>query len=136
MTLGQRLRERRRELDKTLKDVASAAEISIPYLSDMERDKARPPLDTLGKIATALNLTTTTLLDGIDGFGEKDEFPILPAGLQLLKDHPTLGEGIDGDWIHTLLRVDYRGRRPETMQDWYALYATLKSIYEESKKSG
>lgn len=135
MKLGERLRERRRQLRMTLKDVAEEAKISIPYLSDVERDKAQPPLDTLTRIASALETTTMALLDGVDGFGARDEISLLPLGLQELKEHPVFGAEITDDWLRTLARVDYRGKRPETMKDWLLLHQTLKTIYSDDSKA-
>ena len=134
MTLGERLRERRKQLRMTLKDVAVGAKISIPYLSDVERDKAQPPLDTLVGISTALDTTVTTLLDGVEGFGEKEELPTLPPGLQELKNHLVFGPEMSDEWIRTLTRVDYRGKRPETFADWLKLHTILKSMIGDEEK--
>jgi XRE family transcriptional regulator, regulator of sulfur utilization len=133
MTLGEHLRERRKQLGKTLKDVATGASISIPYLSDVERDKAQPPLGTLSGIAAALDTTVTALLEGVEGFGEREEFPTLPSGLQELKDHPVFGAEMSEEWIRTLTRVDYRGKRPETFADWLKLHTILKSMIGEER---
>lgn len=131
MTIGQRLRDRRNQLDIPLRTVAGAAGISIPYLSDLERDNGLPPLDTLFRITEALGTTINAILTGVEGFdalGASNAFP-LPPGLQELIAHPVLGAGLDEEWIRTLMRIDYKGKRPARMQDWAALYGTLKAIF-------
>lgn len=69
MTIGQRLRDRRLELGRTLAEVSGPAEISVGYLSELERGLAMPPLDTLSRIAGSLETSPILLLVGVDGFG-------------------------------------------------------------------
>lgn len=66
-TLGERIRARRQRAGWKLKDLARETGLSIPYLSDLERDQgANPTLDTLRTIATALNCDLADLLGGRD----------------------------------------------------------------------
>ena len=56
-SFGSFLRVRRCHLGRTLADVAAAVEISIPYLSRIERDREGPPSDDLiRRLASALDL--------------------------------------------------------------------------------
>lgn len=130
MTLGQRLRERRRELELTLKQVADATDLSIAYISDVERDKAHPPLKTVARLAEGLQTTTNFLLDGVDDFGiVKDE--ALPEGLRQLKDDGDYGAEMNDDWLRTLMKVDYRGKRPQTKKEWLELHFFLKRLLQD-----
>jgi transcriptional regulator with XRE-family HTH domain len=54
MKLHERLRELRQERGLRLKDVSETAAISIPYLSDLERGRTNPSLDTLQTLAGGL----------------------------------------------------------------------------------
>ncbi|MDT7587978.1 MAG: hypothetical protein QOE32_5528 [Pseudonocardiales bacterium] len=60
--LGQRIRSRRRELNLTLVEVAERAELSHPFLSQLERGLARPSMSSLFRIARALGVTQDWLL--------------------------------------------------------------------------
>lgn len=60
--LGQRLRERRRELGLTLADVATAAGISVGHSSSIEKGTTLPSLHVLARFAHALDLTLAEVL--------------------------------------------------------------------------
>jgi transcriptional regulator with XRE-family HTH domain len=55
--LGKGIRERRRELKKTLKDIADATGFSIGFLSQVERNLTAPSLTSLAKIARELGVS-------------------------------------------------------------------------------
>lgn len=62
-TLGSRLRAARQRRKWTLKDLAGAAGLSVPYVSDIERDvTANPTLETLQALGTALQIPLGDLL--------------------------------------------------------------------------
>jgi ribosome-binding protein aMBF1 (putative translation factor) len=65
-TLGRQVRARRQRLGWTLKDLADKTDLSVPYLSDIERGNVNPTLHTL-----------TTLSDALDA-------PMLSSGCRLL----------------------------------------------------
>ncbi|GAA4013810.1 cupin domain-containing protein [Deinococcus rubellus] len=57
MVLGTKIRSRRRRLSLTLHNVAEAADLSKPFLSQVERGHASPSLTSLSKIAHALGVS-------------------------------------------------------------------------------
>lgn len=61
-SLGSALRARRVVLGQSLRSVASTAEVSASFLSQVENDKARPRIETLHRIAAALGTTAQALL--------------------------------------------------------------------------
>lgn len=65
---GAKLRERRRELDMTLDDVAKAIGLTTSFVSDVERDRASPSVNSLLALCEVLRLRVGSLFD--DG-GEK-----------------------------------------------------------------
>jgi len=130
MTLGQRLRERRRQRELTLRELAQACELSVTYLSDVERDRTRPSIKTLRRIAVAVGATLTELLADTEEAGGLAE-DSLPAGLRELVQDPRWGVQLDEEWLRTLARVDYRGRRPETADEWLELYLSLRRLLGE-----
>jgi transcriptional regulator with XRE-family HTH domain len=62
-TLGERLRARRVALGLTLAQVAERAELSLPYVSNLERGRGNPTIEALRAIAAALETGTSSLLD-------------------------------------------------------------------------
>jgi transcriptional regulator with XRE-family HTH domain len=62
VTLGSRLRELREQAGLTLRSVATAAKISAPYLSTLERDRGTPSDQVVFDLSTALNCEPDELL--------------------------------------------------------------------------
>jgi len=60
---GKRIRELREERGYSLQDLARKAEVSISYLSEIERGSKKPSLKTLEKIARALNFPREQLVE-------------------------------------------------------------------------
>ncbi|MFI9248466.1 helix-turn-helix domain-containing protein [Streptomyces sp. NPDC053069] len=60
--VGEVLRRERRAQDRTLKDVADAARISLPYLSEIERGRKEASSEVLAAAAHALGLGLADLL--------------------------------------------------------------------------
>lgn len=57
MPIGPGIRDRRRRLGLTLKELALASGLSAPFLSQIERDLASPSLVSLAAIARALGVS-------------------------------------------------------------------------------
>ena len=60
--LGDVLRERRREQGRTLREVSSAARVSLGYLSEVERGQKEASSELLGSICDALDVLMSELL--------------------------------------------------------------------------
>ena len=60
--VGDALRRERLAQDRTLKDVAEAARISMPYLSELERGRKEASSEVLAAAAHALGLGLSDLL--------------------------------------------------------------------------
>lgn len=65
--IGQRIRDRRRVRNMSLKDVARRAEVSIGLLSQIERGVSAPSVRSLGAICGALEMPVGWLFDGAGG---------------------------------------------------------------------
>ena len=57
MLLGTRVRSRRRQLGLTLRTVGEISQLSVPYLSQVERNQANPTVTSLASIARALGVS-------------------------------------------------------------------------------
>ncbi|MGW7382247.1 helix-turn-helix domain-containing protein [Streptomyces sp. NPDC054794] len=60
--VGAAVRRRRRALELTLAVVAERSGLSVPFLSQIENDRARPSTSSLEKVADALRTTAVELL--------------------------------------------------------------------------
>lgn len=61
---GEQVRALREERGYTLQELARRAELSLSYLSEIERGSKRPSLKSLEKLAAALNVTKAQLIEG------------------------------------------------------------------------
>ena len=59
--LGELIRKQRQQAELTLRDLAERANVSNPYLSQIERGLRRPSADVLQKIAKSLQISAETL---------------------------------------------------------------------------
>ena len=78
-TLGDVLRRTRRAQGRTLADVARAARVSMPYLSELERGRKEASSEVLAAICDALGLELAELLAeiGRDLAGRRHRRPAL-----------------------------------------------------------
>ena len=63
--IGFVLRRRRLELDKTLRELAEEARISLPYVSEIERGRKEASSEILGALCRVLDLTEQQLLEDV-----------------------------------------------------------------------
>jgi len=61
---GEQIRALREERGYTLQDLARRANLSLSYLSEIERGSKRPSLKSIDKLAAALNVAKTQLIEG------------------------------------------------------------------------
>lgn len=66
MKVGRELRQRRNELELSLREVAELTELSIGFLSQLENDQVSPSLASLNRIAHALRIPMFELLSSDD----------------------------------------------------------------------
>ncbi|MEU9581521.1 helix-turn-helix domain-containing protein [Streptomyces chilikensis] len=66
LRVGAAVRRRRRALELTLAAVAERSGLSVPFLSQIENDRARPSHRSLEKVADALRTTAVELLAAAD----------------------------------------------------------------------
>ncbi|MBE8475368.1 helix-turn-helix domain-containing protein [Streptomyces justiciae] len=66
LRVGAAVRRRRRALELTLAVVAERSGLSVPFLSQIENERARPSTSSLEKVADALRTTAVELLAAAD----------------------------------------------------------------------
>lgn len=97
--LGARLRARRTALGLTLAQVAEEAELSLPYVSNLERGRGNPTLDVLRSLARALDQSLTDILGDVeaqDGY-DLSELALaeVPPSLQAFGRTDRFGDVVD-----------------------------------------
>ncbi|MEY9212289.1 helix-turn-helix transcriptional regulator [Thermobifida halotolerans] len=63
--IGDALRRARRERGLTLREVAEASQVSLPYLSEIERGRKEPSSEVLAAVYRALDLRLADLLGDV-----------------------------------------------------------------------
>lgn len=120
-SIGERIKARREELEWSLSKLAEEADVSKGYLWSIEKGevKSRPSGQTLYRIAEALGVTMSDLLGRELLIEPSQERP--PALLQFAKQ-----ANLPDTDIEMLASVNFRGQRPQTVQDWEFLYGAIQ----------
>lgn len=84
--LGQFIREQRNAAQLSLRALAEKADVSNPYLSQIERGLHEPSVRVLSSIARALNLSAETLLRQAGALGPDDEDTANPTVAAISRD--------------------------------------------------
>lgn len=129
MSIGRRIQEIRTSQNKSLRGVASEIDVSVAYLSNIEKGESSPTIEVLKKLASTFNLTVRELTEAI----EEDSDMELPKSLQQFIEEYSekFKELTDRDWQRTLASVRLRGRYPETAEDWLPIFASMRNALKE-----
>lgn len=128
MSISKRLKELRELRGLKVAELADAAGVSKPYIWQIESGRrANPSADKLQKIAAALGVTIADLLGHERGLPES-VLQELPASLKTFMKGRGKKLGVEGEDVEMLKGVHYRGRRPETSEDWELIYLFLQRI--------
>jgi transcriptional regulator with XRE-family HTH domain len=124
MSLGEKLKAiRKNKLNLTLSEVAEKTNLSVSFLSDIERGRTKPSLATLETLARFYQVNISELVDGQEKMPLRDN-ELLPQGLrELILDDPD----IDRDIIDVMVLMEHRAKKkPVTKEDWKSYYHSLK----------
>jgi transcriptional regulator with XRE-family HTH domain len=111
VTMGQRLRELRERAGLSLREVAKAAKISAPFLSDVELGRRFPTNETLALIAQKLRASAEDLKKHdnrsalVDLKRLADSSPSLAAAVRALVDQVQSGNLTPDELAAQLRRV-------------------------------
>ena len=133
MKLGERLRLIRKGKYLTLKDLSQLANLSVPYLSGMERGVVNPSIETLQKVAKAYEMKLTELFVGVEDMGESmpEDYP---EGFSEFLNDDAYKDELSADWKELLISINFRGRQPSSKMEWLELYLSLKRILSPKEK--
>ncbi len=115
--LGRYIRTQRQLADLSLRQMAELAEVSNPYLSQIERGMHQPSVRVLKSIAKALNISAESLLT--------------QAGLL---DEAEAEDGSAESGVEAAIKADPR-LTPQAKQSLLAVYRTLVSPDADDSKS-
>lgn len=92
MSVGRRIHQLRSESRITQRELGETTGLAVSYLSRVENGRLTPTLPTLTKIAGALSVPLTTLLDATATLEARDLCPVSLSGRCIL-DHLFVGRG-------------------------------------------
>lgn len=137
MELRERLATLRRERGYSLRELRQRIEdrtgeqMAISYLSALERVGRAPSIEALGRIAAGYEMSLTELLAPTDLSGEIGSISDLPPGLERI----VRNRGLSDKDVAELSRIEFRGRRPQTEQEWELILSALNVLPERKDKS-
>lgn len=129
-TTGAKVQQLRRSLGLSIRGLAKQADVSVAYLSKIEKGDANPTVGLLSKLADALGVPVDDLLESSTApQAERPLPPSLQRFIESTRDkYPELNQG---DWQKVLADVRFRGKYPETDKDWLAIFISMKNAMEE-----
>jgi transcriptional regulator with XRE-family HTH domain len=116
--VGDGLRDARTRQNRTLRDVSTAANVSLGYLSEVERGRKEASSELLASICDALDLAVADLLDTVSQSMRSDPRRpenVLVGGPQVSAAKRTHAGSLAGSKIDPSLRIvlPYGATRPE-----------------------
>ena len=115
--VGALIRARRRQQHMTLEALGKSAEVSVGYLSQVERDHATPSLGTLAQIARALGVgidyfvSAPTAQTALTRAGERNRFSLDGSSIV----YERLGTDFPGNQLSSFVMTVPPGYRSETV---------------------
>ncbi len=128
-TIGEMINLRRTEKELSLSELARRVDISKSYLHSIESGATRnPSAEVLFKIANELGTTIADLLGEEDTVFDELANDEIPLGLAEFAAAARLPKSD----IDMLARIEYRGKKPQSVEDWRFLYESIKrSVKDE-----
>ena len=123
-SFGARIRRLREEQGWSLTELANRAGISRSYLAQIESGQSTPTEDKILKLADALGALPSELLGEQPG-----SLADAPPSLREFADQMKLGSAE----VQMLAQIEYRGKKPNTIQEWKAIYSVIKGMLEEEE---
>jgi len=139
--VGQRLLQLRELRGLSLSAVAAKAELAKSYLAKLERGEVpNPGVATLYRIASVLGASLADLFAPATGSHRRARWSALvdpleieriresmaPSLTQLLTDLEKEEGHVPADVVRSLALIQFRGKRPEQLDDWRFVYEAIK----------
>lgn len=131
MSLAENIKKLRLQKQMSQPALAEKAGVSKGYVYVLESGEMdNPSLDILMKIATALDSTIAELIDE-PRVAAAESRPDIPEPLQrFIRQRRKAGRPLTEEDIISLAKTEFRGRRPETVEDWAYVYEFLQRTFD------
>ncbi len=135
MSLAENIARYRKLKQFSQPALADKAGLSKAYIYMLESgEMTNPSLDKLLKISETLDCTIADLIGGGKTVARMDAVLEIPAGLQeFAKRKKREGHPLEESELKSLAHTQYRGRRPDTAEDWAYVYEFLKRTFGKSE---
>ena len=122
-SLATQLRTIRESQRLSLTEVATRAQVSKAYLSQLEHGASKQPsFEVLSRLATALGASVEDLTGRATVWDPTELASALPSSLRSFAAKSALPESD----VTMLSRIHYRGKQPKEVDDWAHIYETIK----------
>ena len=130
MALQDTVRSLRDAKGWSVRDLAEASGVSVPYIHQIENGMKRNPSGAiLQKLASGLGATVADLL-GAETAIPQTALKGASASLRLFARKRSKSLGLRQEDLAMLRGVHYRGRRPRKVEDWELIFLFLRRILE------
>jgi transcriptional regulator with XRE-family HTH domain len=111
--VGERIRQRRKELGYSLRELGTRTNLTASFLSQVENDQSTPSLASLQRIATALQAPMFAFLNGVNASSsiirtsERPRLTFADSGI----DYELLTHNLGGQMMAVVIHIQPGGRR-------------------------
>jgi transcriptional regulator with XRE-family HTH domain len=131
MSLAENIKRLRQTKQLSQPALAEKAHVSKGYVYMLESgEMTNPTLDMLLKIAEALDTTIAELIDQPRVAPVDTEADIPDSLVRFIRQRRRAGQSLLEEDIVSLAKTKFRGKRPETVEDWAYLYEFLHRTFD------
>jgi transcriptional regulator with XRE-family HTH domain len=128
MAVGDRIQELRKAQKKSLRGLANEADISVAYLTNIEKNESSPTVEVLQRIAEALKVSVREITEAVE---EASAIEMPPSLSAFIEKYETKFEELgDPDWQRALTQVKLRGRYPRDLDDWLPIFVSMRQALD------
>jgi transcriptional regulator with XRE-family HTH domain len=119
------IRRIRKNKGLTLVKLGEKSDLSVSFLSDVERGKVKPSMESLTKLASTLGVNVDELVQELENERSSGDERFPPGFDEFLAEFNEVDEEIRD----LLLQIENRSAsRPTTKEDWIRLYYSVQMI--------
>jgi len=120
--VGTQLRQIRQRRNQTLAEVGAATNLSISYLSKIERSLAEPRLDELNALSKHYDVAMSQFIT-------EDEAAVAIDQSSFTKFMMQMNGKVDATMQDVLVRIDSMAEKPaQTVEDWMRYYYVVSTM--------
>jgi transcriptional regulator with XRE-family HTH domain len=136
VNVGKKIQTLRLEKGLTLPELAAKAGVSKGFVFQIEDDeKTNPSLETLNKIARALDVTLAELLQKATVQAKRVIIvpeDVEPSLKEFIDERHAQGRPVDTNAIQALYVLQHRkGKSPKSKEDWRYVYESIERVFKQ-----